>query len=456
MSGLTISSRLDRLLTTEQFTASQLTRMFLTLMLDQFFIFAISMLSSALVSSVGEAAIAAVSMVGTINGIVSLLFTSLATGGGIVVARAKGHGDILTIRRAIGESTGLCTLVAICLASLLYVFAPVIVNTIYPDVEPLLVTYAIRYMRLMAISFLPYSTFNAVFNIFRSLGDTRSSLLLTVVINVVHLILSLVFINVLHLGVAGSGYSYILARFVGAVLAMVWLLAIHNEYGIRLSHFFHFSKSVSAEIFQMGTPLIFESLLMQGGMLLVQIYLARLTTTDLAAHAVSNSIFNLYATTSGTLSTLTATISGQCFGAGKYDLVRRYCRNMIKLGRIALLLTVLILYPATPLFLKLYHATDTAIPIIRISLAIGAVAMPLIWCNAYLPAYCIRSCGDGSFASLVSILALFAGRCLFGYLLAIQCHLGVPGVWIGMVIEWGIRAMMLHIRFRGNRWLHVT
>ena len=68
-----IRGKLEKLLTTDQFSYPELRSMFLTLALDQFFIFFIGMLSTALVSSVGEAAVAAVSMVGTVNGMVSLL-----------------------------------------------------------------------------------------------------------------------------------------------------------------------------------------------------------------------------------------------------------------------------------------------------------------------------------------------------------------------------------------------
>ena len=91
--------KLDGLLTTEQFAYPELKSMFWTLALDSFFIFSIGMLSTALVSSVGEAAIAAASMVGTINGMVSLMCMSLASGGGSVVARAKGRGDMEDIVR---------------------------------------------------------------------------------------------------------------------------------------------------------------------------------------------------------------------------------------------------------------------------------------------------------------------------------------------------------------------
>lgn len=450
-----IRSHLEALLNSDQFTYPELRNMLLTLMLDQFFIFFIGVLSTAMVSSVGEAAIAAVSMVVSINGIVSLMFTSLAAGGAIVVARAKGSGDVLEIRRAIGEVTSLCCLVALVLGGLLYTLAPNVVTLLYSDVEPILVEYAVAYMRLMCISFIPYSVFNAIFNIFRNLGDTKSSLMLTIVINVLHLFLSLLFINIMQLGVTGSGLSYIVARAVGMVVALFWIMRVRNDYGVRVRDFFHFNPAVTRDIFSLGLPLSGESVLLQLGMLIVQLYLARLTTTDLAAHAVANSILMLYNTTTGALLSLTSTVCGQCYGAGKYDLVRRYGKNLICVGRFALLLTLLVLYPFTPLLLKLYHATDQGRPIIYTALSIAVFAMPIFWCDGNIPAMVLRVAGDSVFCGIVSVSALALCRCALGYVLTIPVGLGVPGIWIALVVEWIVRAVALHARMRGQAWMHV-
>ena len=445
--------RLEGLLTTEQFRYPELRSMFLTLALDQFFIFFIGTLSTAMVSSVGEAAIAAVSMVGTINGMVSLMFTSLAAGGSIVVSRAKGQGDQQEIRRAIGEVTGLCFLVSAALGSLLFLLSDTLVQAIYPDVDPLLWEYASHYIRLMSVSFIPFSVFNAIFNIFRSLGDTRSSFFLTVVINLAHLLLSLLFINGLGLGVTGSGLSYIVARLLGAAVALFWVLRVHNDYGVRLHHFFRFRREVTRDIFSLGMPLTVESLLMQGGMLLIQIYLARLTTTDLAAHAVANSIFNLYSTTSGALNTMASTICGQCFGAGRRDLVRQYCRNLIRVGRWILLATSLILYPMTPLLLRLYHPTPEGARLVMQALAVAAAAFPVFWCDAYLPAMTMRVAGDSAVMGIISVVSLALCRCALGYFLTIPMGIGLMGARLGTVTEWVLLAVLLHLRFRGDRWL---
>ena len=451
-----IRNRLNALLTTDQFTYTQLRGMFLTLMLDQFFIFFINTLSTAMVSSIGEAAIAAVSMVGTLNGMVSLMFTSLATGGAILVARTKGANDIEGIRCAVGEVTGLCCVVALTLGSALYALSDVLVRALYADVEPILIEYAVSYMRMMCLSFVPYSVFNALFNVLRNLGDTRSSLMLTVFINALHLVLSLLFINIMGLGVTGSGLSYVVARTAGMTLAILWILVFHNQYGVKIRHFFRFSLRVTRQIASLGMPVAVESMLIQGGMLLVQVYLARLTTTELAAYAVSNSIHMLTYTTSGALTALASTVCGQCYGAKRYDLTRQYCMNLIRVGRYALLLTSAALMAAMPALMALYHATEAGRPLIFTSLAIGLAGMPLLWGDSYIPAMTLRVAGDGVYTGAVSVISLLVARCALGYLLAIHMGIGVAGVWIALQAEMLIRAVALHLRMRGDRWMHIS
>lgn len=446
-------SRLEKTLDSEQFTYGQLKSMYLTLVLDQFFIVFILVLSTAMVSSTGEAAIAATNMVGSVNGLVSLLFTAVAIGGSIVIARAKGRGSAHGVRCAIGETIALCGLLSLILSSVLIVFSRPLVQALYPHAEPLLIQYSIHYMRLIAISFLPYSIFNAIFNAFRSLGDTKSSLLLTIVINGVHFVCSFIFINIFHLGVTGAGLSYITARTVGMALALIWLLKVHNEYHVGFRHMFHFSRTISREISRLAVPIASESALFQGGMLLVQVFLARLTTTELAAHGVATSVLNLYLCTGNALTALTSTVCGQCFGAGKHELTRRYCVNLTRVGRLIMLLTVLIMLPLLPLVLSLYHPSEAARPIVYTCLSIVSVGIPLLWCGGYIPPMALRAAGDATFTTVVSVAGLFVGRIVIGYLLAIVLHLGVPGVWLGMMVEWFARGMLFHLRVRSGRWL---
>ena len=147
---------------------------------------------------------------------------------------------------------------------------------------------------------------------------------------------------------------------------------------------------------------------------------------------------------------------GQCYGARRYDLTRVYGKNLIKVGRFLMLATSLILYPLTPLLMLLYNVPAESMRMIYISLAIAAVGMPLFSCDSNITAMVLRVAGDGVYTGACAVIALALGRCVLGYVLTITLGLGVPGIWIALVFEWVLRAVVQHVRLRGEAWLHQT
>ena len=438
--------------TSEHFTFREIASMLVTLIMDSFCIMIINVLSSSMVSSVGEAAMAAVNMVGTVNVLVSLTFTSIATGGAIVVARAKGSHDEKSLRSAICQSISISTLIGIVVCALLYLCAEPLVHVLYPEVEPLLTEYSVHYLKLVCLSLPPYAMFVAVFNSFRSVGDTKSALLLTIVINGAHLIGSFVFINGMGLGVDGAGWSLIAARVLGMVVAFVWMFFVHNEYHLRVREVFHMSKKIISEIVHLGVPIASESVLLQGGMLLVQIYLARLTTMEMAAQGVVSAIYNLFSSTSNAMISLAATVCGQCIGARHYELARKYCLKIITAGRFVVFGLTAVYLALTPVWFWLYAPSEAAKPIIFTSLLIGGAALSIFGCDSNIIPSALRAAGDVIYPSIVSITTLFAGRILIGYILTIVLGIGVPGVWLALSFEMLVRAIVLRKRVRGDKW----
>lgn len=443
---------LEEAFTSEHFTFRQLASMLFTLILDSFSIMIIGVLSSSMVSSIGEAAMAAVNMVGTINVLVSLTFVALGTGGSIVVARAKGSHSMDTLRSAIYHTISISALVSVVVSALLFILGEPLVHLLYPSVEPLLTEYSVRYLHLVCISLPLYAVFNAIFAAFRSVGDTKSSLLLTIIINGAHLIFSFVFINGMHLGVDGAGWSLIVARLLGVIVALLWMFFVHNEYHVQLRKIFHFSKPIVSEIIHLGVPIAYESVLLQGGMLLVQVYLARLTTMEMAAQGVVSAIFNLFCSTSNAMISLAATVCGQCVGARQYQLARKYCLKIIQAGRFVLSGTTLLYLALMPLWFLLYAPSEAAKPIIFSSLLIGGVSLAVFGCDSNIIPSALRSAGDVVFPSIVSVSTLFIGRIAIGYTLTIVLGVGVPGIWLAMSIEMLLRAIVLRKRVKGDKW----
>ena len=450
-----LRSNLKRRFDSPLFHYEQLRGMFIPLLLDQLFIYGIGLLSGAMVSSSGMGAISAVNDAFVVSNLAYVLFSAIATGAGIVIARAKGAGDALSMRRAIGQSCTLCTVFGSLIGILLYLFGAQIVRLLYPAADAQVVEAAGEYLSVMGISMIPYSLFNGIFTAFRSMGDTKSSLALTLVINSIHLICSLLYINVLHLGVSGSALSYLTARVIGMAFALFWLMRPACALHMRWRDFARIEKRTLKDIVSLGVPLSVEQVLFQGGMLLVQLYIATLPGLQTDAQGVANSVFLLFYVFAYSLTSIAATVCGQCIGAKDMRLARFYCKGIIWAGRWILAFSLVILLPLMPLILKLYAPQAEAIKYIYIAVCIGSLPMPLVWPDAYVFASCTRAAGDTVYATVVSIATLFAGRLLLGYVLTIVLGLGMPGIWLGQLAEWCIRAACFRLRFKGTGWIKV-
>lgn len=450
---LRLTVKLREMFSSDQFTFTQIRQMFGPLLLDQLFIFFIGMLSTAMVSSSGEAAISAVAMVGSLGYIATSLFSALSTGGTILVAKARGSGDEERVRETIGQTILLTVSVAALVCAAFLLLGEPLVLLLYPKAEPLLLEYAIEYLTLMSLSYIPFALFNAIFSVFRGLGDAKSSLVLTIVINTVHLLMSFLLINLLDMGVTGSGLSYLLARVVGAVVAVVWMFKVRNTVRLKVRYIFRFARKIQADIIKLGIPLAVEQILFQAGILLTQVFIATLPTATIAANGIANSAYGLLNAVAFTFTTIVTTVCGQCIGARRFDLAEQYVRSFIKAGRWVLLIAVLIITPLMPLILKLYSPSEQALPLIYTALMIGAFPMPLLWCDANLPGAAMRAAEGAAYVTGVSLVAMWVARVGLGYVLTITLGWGIAGVWAGLVMEWVLRIAMLRPRMRNGKWL---
>ncbi|MBQ3668868.1 MAG: hypothetical protein II920_06560 [Clostridia bacterium] len=444
-----LKGRLD----SELFTYEQLRGMFIPLLLDQLFIFGIGILSSAMVSSSGAGAITAMTYAGSISNLAFAVYSALSVGTGIVIARAKGSTNALAIREAIGEGCVVCTLIGSVFGILLSLFGTNIVRFFYPSVTREIVLDAGKYLKYFGLSIIPYSLFNVIFAAFRSVGDTKSSLTLTLIINSVHLLCSLLYINGLGMGVAGSGLSFLTARVIGTVFAMFWLMRSHCGLGMRWRDFLHFDPKIARDIVSLGIPISIEQVLFQGGMLIVSMFISKMPVAQTDANGVANSMFMLYYVFGYSLTNITNTVCGQCIGAKNSKLYEHYCRNIVYVGRFVLLFAILLLYPMTPLIMKLYAPSADAVKYVYVSLAISAFPMPLFWSDGFVIPTANRAAGDAVFTTVISLIALAIGRIGTGYILINFAKLGIYGIWLGQLVEWIFRAVVFRLRLRSGRWM---
>lgn len=435
------------------FDTKQIFSMLTPLIMDSFFVCAIGILTTAMISSSSQESVSAVSLVSPLYMMIYAVYNAISAGGTVVVAQFKGKGDVEKMKRAAGQLMVATPLSALIACVILVVFADPLVHTLFGGVGEAVLAKAEQYLIGIAISMVFLAVYMSGFAVFRGLGETKLCLRLTVIINLLHFVASFVFINLMQLDIMGSALALNLARFVGGAAAIWMLLSPKSILRVEKRHILPLDKKILKEIFRIGIPYGMEQLFMNGGAMIVQIYIAQLGAVSVAANAVANSTFSLFYAAPGAVATLAVTVIGQCIGSGDKALARRYGKSMIWLCTALTVVSLAVGLPLMSLILKMYQAPDNTVSVIYSVLAIAAVCMPFFWpVSNILPAV-MRSAGDASYASYFSLVTMWAVRVALGYVLAVWLELGIQGVWIGMCVEWAVKTLAFWRRFKGDKWL---
>lgn len=449
-----LESYLDRTLSSTVFTWRQITDLIIPGVLDSLSIMFINMLITALISKNGETSVAAVSLVGPITGLVVCTFQGLADGGSVIVAQCCGKGDPMLLRRAIGMVMWMTVLIGSLLCLPFLLVPEQLMRLLYSTSDEELMSKAILYLSGCAWSILPFTLFAAIFRILRGLGESTRCLILTIIINVGYLLFCILFLNVLEMDIMGSVYALFLARLLGAIAAVVALFVWKAPVKLNFSQLFAFDRTILRSTVKVGIPFSMEQICISCGALVSQMYMTTLGTTAIATQAITNSLIGLLYSPATSVGTLAVTVVGRCIGAGKQDDAYYYGRRCNQIALLLLIAASVIFYPLLPLLLQQYNPSAEAARMTTLLLYASIPFLLLFWPKSSTLPSTLRAASDSAYPTSVSLCVLWIVNIGLGYVLAIQCGLGLWGIWIATWSSWIIRSFFFQQRFNSRKWLN--
>ncbi|MCC2257965.1 MATE family efflux transporter [Intestinimonas aquisgranensis] len=432
------------------FSADALRRLIIPLVIEQFLAMTIGMADTIMVTSVGEHAVSGVSLVDNISTLLINVFSALATGGAVVAAQYLGSRDeenacsaAKQLFYAIGALSA--ATMAVCL-----LFREPILRLVFGQLEDNVMEAAMTYFLLTAISYPLLAIYNAGAALFRAMGNSKVSMLASLLMNIVNIGLNAILIYGADIGVAGAGFGTLFSRLAGAVL-MTWLICQHGH-RIHIDHLLHFEfrGQLVKKILRIGVPNGLENGMFQIGKLLVLGLVTPLGTSATAANAIANSVAGVVNVPGNAISLSLITVVGQCMGAGDSKQAVRYTRKLMTIVYLAMgSLSVLLFFFATPV-VGLFGLTPGAAVMAIQVLRWCAVFDLIFWPMSFSLPNALRASGDAKFTMIVSMCSMWIFRIGFSYLLVPQ--IGLLGVWVAMFIDWIVRAVVFLIRFLSGRW----
>lgn len=435
------------------FSKKDLSRLIFPLVIEQFLAVAVGMADTVMVASCGEAAVSGISLVDSINILLITIFSALATGGAIVTSQYIGRDDRKNANTAAWQLMLVTTMVAIVITAIGLIFRSPILHGIFGSIDADVMANSQIYFFFTALSFPFLGVYNAGAALFRSMGNSKVPMFISVLVNLLNVGGNALLIFGFSMGVAGAAIATLVARGVGAVIILLLLRFREGKIQIESLKDFRFRPVMIKAILRVGVPNGLENSMFQIGKILLQSLVATFGTVAIAANAVAGSIAMWAQIPGNAISLAMVPIVGQCIGAGEKEQATHYTKKLLIIAYVAMgvlqLLTILFVSPLASIFkLSAETATMTA------ELLIVACIMSIIfWPASFTLPNALRAAGDVKYTMVVSILSMWIFRIGFGYILAWYLNMGVMGIWIAMSIDWIGRSICFLVRMKSGKWL---
>jgi putative MATE family efflux protein len=436
------------------FSNRDLTRLFLPLVAEQALEYLVGITATLFISSVGEAAVSGVSLVDAVIMLLIAAFGALATGGAVVAGQYLGNREPDKANEAVRHLVWLAAAISVAVTVLLYMAAPWILGGLFGSITPEVRGHAATYLTLVNASIPAIALYAAGAAVFRTIGKTKVTMYVAILMNVTNIAASALFIYGFHWDTAGVGWASLGSRVLAAVVMLA--LAMNKTLPVFLAltgrFLDQFRGPMVSSILKIGVPFAVENGLFQLGRIVVLSLIATFGTAAIAANAVGTAVSVFQVLPGMAVGLGLTTVISRCVGAGDFDQARYYHRKIVGFVYGSQLVLSLAILAFLPTLLTAYHLSAEASNLTFWIIVIHTIGANTFWPLGYTFPTTLRAAGDARFPLMVSLLTMTVCRFVLAWILGVGLGWGVLGAWIAMTADWVARSAFFVPRYLSGAW----
>ena len=436
------------------FNRQQLISLFLPLVAEQALSISIGLADTLMVSSVGEAAVSGVSLVDSFNVLMIQLLSALATGGAVVASQYIGHREPKRAKASAAQIMFIMISLSVVTAVIVAVGRHAILRGIFGSIDADVMRYAETYFLLSALSYPFIGVYNAGAALFRAQGNSKISMLSSLVMNVVNIGGNAILIYGFGMGVMGAATASLVSRIIACFTVM--FLLQKPDCALRIDHLTDLKPDLDLikRILKVGIPAGIENGMFQIGKLSVASLTSTLGTAAIAANAVANTTSTFLNIPASAVGLAVLTVVGQCLGAGEKEQAVWYARRLLLVAYCgAWVMNLSAFFFADRWALTLFHLSPEAQAMALQVMQWFNIFSIFFWPSSFTLPNILRAAGDASFTMSVSIVSMWVFRVGFCYLMVLCFHGQLLSIWMGMFLDWVFRSVCFMVRFVRGKWL---
>ena len=436
------------------FSRQALTALLLPLIAEQALSVTIGLADTLMVSSVGEAAVSGVSLVDSFNPLMIQIMSALATGGAVVTSQYIGHREPKNANAAAAQILFVLSSFSLVVAAVVVVGRHAILRGIFGSIDADVMRYAETYFLLSALSYPFIGLYNAGAALFRAQGNSKISMLSSLVMNVVNIGGNAVLIFGFGMGVMGAALASLISRAVACFAVLSLLQKPACPLRVEGLQALKPDGGLIRRILRVGIPAGIENGMFQIGKLSVSSLTSTLGTAAIAANAVANTTTTFLNIPANAVGMAALTVVGQCLGAGEKEQAVYYSRRLLLTAYCgAWIMNISAFLFANKFAISLFHLSPEAQAMALEVMVWFNIVSLFFWPSSFTLPNILRAAGDARFTMSVSIFSMWAFRVGFCYLMVLAFHGGLLSIWTGMFLDWVFRSLCFFVRFVRGRWM---
>ncbi len=381
---------------------------------------------------VGEAALAAVSICGTLTNLLVGFCNGMSVGSTVVVAKAFGSKNRKRLERTVLHSYTFSVLLGVVFSVIGVAFASFFVGIC--NVNPEIYNQALMYFMIFASGLVFTVVYNNSAGILRAMGDMRTPFVILMISSILNIFLDLLFSAVWSWGIKGVAIATVISQFVSV---MISYYVIRFRLGFRCFDLISLIRNGQKEIKEtvdVGFSSGMQSSLISFSNLFVWRYVNMFSTATVAGVGVAQRIDKFVSLPTNAFGNTATTFASQNIGAGDYDRTRKGIRICIYIAVGFSLTFSFIAYPIAPMLAKLYNRNPE---VVKCASDMLALLIPFYFMNAIRQVIAgnLRARGRSKLSMLYSLAGMVVMRQIW---LALSMHFNrtIYNVYLGYVIGW--------------------
>ena len=399
--------------------------------------------------AVGKEALAAVG--GATGTLISLLvgfFVGLSSGATVIISQLYGARQPEEISRGVHTAFALSLVFGAGLTAAGLLFSPQLLALM--QTPEAVMPHAVAYLRVYFLGMIPQMVYNMGSGILRAIGDSRRPLFFLMAACLTNIVLDVVAVIGMELGVRGVAWATVLSQLVAAVLVTVTLMRSHGAYRLRPTRI-RLHMDMVRRIIPIGLPAGLQSVMYSVSNVLIQAAVNGFDTDVLAGWTAYGKLDGLFWMTVNAFGVAITTFSGQNFGAGNYERLRKGVRVTLVQAAVGsgVVMAVLLLFGE-----NLYRLFTSDEAVLAQGMHILHLLVPF-----YLTYLCVevlsgavRGAGDSLMPTLMTLVGICVLRVV--WILTVVPHRpSLDTVLYAYPITWILTSVLFIVYYLHGGWL---